>query len=83
MYPLLQSLDGVVRIVRPLSRLLDTLVERLVPQQTALACSCPYVCYSSTISCGGGCYRIRYGCGNLARDCFAGTTWTCTSICFC
>lgn len=79
----LTTTDRLIGKLGPLNRLLNGIVERVVPHKIAQACDCPFVCYSSNISCGGGCYRIRSGCGNLARDCFGGTTWTCTSGCFC
>lgn len=80
----LASTDRLLGKLGPLNRFLNEVVERVVPHQVAQACSCPFKCYTSTVPCGGtGCEKVISGCGYLARDCFGGTTWTCSSACFC
>lgn len=73
----ISGIDRLARKVGPLSQLLDTLIERVVPQTTGQACT-GVPCYSQ---CGGPCdrygdkwYYLYYA--DTVYDCQIGN-WTC------
>jgi hypothetical protein len=81
MYNILTGVDRLMSKAGPFNRLLNGIVERVVPHQVAHAACCTHQCSSSTTSCPGG-FRIVQVCALNASLCFFGEdTWTCTGAC--
>ncbi len=82
----LTTADRLVSKLGPLNRVVERIVERVVPQQEALACSCPVICSYRVVTTGCP-QECRVGrrlntCGYASRDCFAGTTHQCYGPCY-
>jgi hypothetical protein len=76
MHNMLTLTDHLLDRCKPLSRWLDQLAERVVPQQTAHACTCPIHCGSIAINCPFGLKTVQL-CGNSPSDCGTGNIWSC------
>lgn len=80
----LTTADRLVSKLGLLNRVVEHIIERIVPQQEALACSCPVICSYRivTTGCPSGYERHLNTCGYASRDCFAGTTHQCYAPCY-
>lgn len=79
MNTVLSTVDHLVSRVRPLSSLLDRIVEKIVPSTTAAACGCTYLCYTECIAINGGHYIAKYcsdepSCDQIACRIVTGTS---------